>query len=63
MFNDSVFEKVEIIGRGEIVETKNDSTILISQKIILTSFDKAEVIIFHPSFLTNIRKQMEFTEC
>ena len=25
LFNDSVFEKVEIISRGEIVETKNDN--------------------------------------
>ena len=26
LFNDSVFEKVEIISRGEIVETKNDNS-------------------------------------
>ena len=55
MFNDSVFEKVEIISRGEIVETKNDSTILISQKIILTAFDSGSYYI--PPFIFNEYKK------
>ena len=55
LFNDSVFEKVEIISRGEIVETKNDSTILISQKIILTAFDSGSYYI--PPFIFNEKKK------
>ena len=55
LFNDSVFEKVEIISRGEIVETKNDSTILISQKLILTCFDSGSYYI--PPFIFNEYKK------
>ena len=55
LFNDSVFEKVEIISKGEIVETKNDSTILISQKLILTSFDSGSYYI--PPFIFNEYKK------
>ena len=55
LFNDSVFEKVEIISKGEIVETKNDSTILISQKLILTSFDSGSYYI--PPFIFNEKKK------
>ena len=55
LFNDSVFEKVEIISKGEIVETKNDSIILISQKIILTSFDSGSY--YDSTFIFNEYKK------
>lgn len=45
LFTDSVFEKVEIISRGEIEEIKKDSTIFISQKLTLTSFDSGSYYI------------------
>ena len=55
LFTDSVFEKVEIISRGEVKENKNDSTFLISQQLILTSFDSGSYYI--PPFIFNKHKK------
>ena len=55
LFNDSIFEKVEIISRGEVNENKNDSVLLISQQLILTSFDSGSYYI--PPFIFNKHKK------
>jgi len=55
LFSDSVFQKVEIIERGEIKENKTETSIIISQQVIITSFDSGSYYI--PPFIFNKNKK------
>jgi hypothetical protein len=54
-FSDSVYQKVEIISKSEIKETSKDSTKILSQQIVITSFDSGTYYL--PPFVFNENKK------
>ena len=54
-FSDSVYQKVEIINKSEIQETTKDSTKILSQQIVITSFDSGTYYL--PAFVFNENKK------
>ena len=54
-FTDTVFNKVEILKRGKIIETKTETTKIFSQQLTITSFDSGSYYI--PPFVFNENKK------
>ena len=54
-FMDTVFKKVEILLRGEIIETKTETNKIFSQQLTITSFDSGSYYI--PPFVFNENKK------
>ena len=55
LFTDTVFKKVEILKRGERIETKTETTKVFSQQLTITSFDSGSYYI--PPFVFNENKK------
>ena len=54
-FTDTVFNKVEILKRGKIIEIKTETTKIFSQQLTITSFDSGSYYI--PPFVFNENKK------
>ena len=54
-FTDTVFNKVEILKRGKIIEIKTETTKIFSQRLTITSFDSGSYYI--PPFVFNENKK------